>query len=216
MVNSLSSSDQSSNVTLLQDLLKTQKSQEMFAKLSKEAGGDGTTITKDQLQDLIDKKKEAGEKTGFLEDMMANFDKISTSKDSSGNATITSSDLDAAMKNGTMKKPSGPPPKEGASGSESSSKSGSSSSASSSSSSTSSTSDELTTDDLKTYYSKLQQMGQGNSAIAAKIINAINSGDTSSLTASSIDAAIADLKKQPQDVDTITPDQLTPPIDLRV
>ena len=150
MVNSVSTGSQLTDITSTQDLLRTKKNEEMFAKVSKEAGGDGTTVTKDQLQELIDKKQKAGEQTGFLEDMLSKFDKISTSKNSEGTATITSSDLDTAMKNGTMKKPSGPPPShEGSSSTSSKSSSTSAASLIGSSSSTSSTSStELTKDKL--------------------------------------------------------------------
>lgn len=209
MVYSVSGSSQSSDLTLMQELMKTKKSEDMFAKLSKELGSDGTTITKDQLESAIESKKEAGEPTGFLEDMLANFDKISTGSDSEGNAVITSSDLDTAMKNGTMPKPPEKPKMEEASATNSAS-------TTSDTSSTSLTSSELTEDDLEDYYSELQQLGAGSSDIAVAIKNALSTGSTSSLTASAIEQAIREIKQQPQDVETITAKQLTSPIDLRV
>jgi hypothetical protein len=83
---------------------------DMLSHISQEAGGDGKTITKDQLQSLIDKAKKDGKDPKMLEDLMSNFDKIS-----SDGKSITASDLEKAMKNGTLQPPGKPPEgKEGA------------------------------------------------------------------------------------------------------
>ena len=82
----LTQSDSSSQLT----------SSEMFKKLTEEVGGDGKTITKDQLETYISKVEsdtsgtEDKGKLGFLKQLDKNWDKISNGSDS-----ITSADLKA-------------------------------------------------------------------------------------------------------------------------
>jgi len=219
MVSNISGSGQTSDISMMPDSMKTKRLEEVFKQMSLDAGSDGTTISKDQLQTLIDKAKKDGKDTKSLEDIMKNFDKVATSKDANGTAVITSSDLEAAMQNGTLKAPA----RHGHHGAE---KSSSATDSSSSSSTTSST--KLTKDQLQGYYNELQKLGEGNSDIAKEIKDAISnygSSSTSSLTKETIQQAIDDLEfgnstsntnKEPQDPSTITTDQVTPPIDIRV
>lgn len=99
MVSNISENTQSVN---FQSLQKPPKPEEMFKKMSTEAGGDGSSITKDQLQSLIKKMTDDGKDTKPLEDMLSNFDKIS-----GDGKTITASDMKTAMEKGVMT----PPPK---------------------------------------------------------------------------------------------------------
>ncbi len=228
MVSSISGSSGGFDISSLQELMKS-KATEMFSNLSKEAGGDGTSISKDQLQSLIDKNKKEGKDTKPLEDIVSNFDKISTSKDSNGNSIIKADDMDNAMKNGTLKPPSEPPAKKSAQADGTAK-----SSSSSSSTSTSSTSSQkLTKDQLQSYYNQLLKQGDGDSSIAEELKSAISNygkSGSSSLTESGIQQAIQALaaektaeaaksktsKNEIQDPSTITADQLEHPIDLRV
>lgn len=96
MVNGIGS--QSANLAQVQQLKgKMPSAEDMFAKLSEELGGDGKTITKDQLTDYINKlesddsSKDKG-KLGFLKQLEQNFDKISN-----GNDSITATDLKNGM-----------------------------------------------------------------------------------------------------------------------
>ena len=74
--------------------------EELFKKMSLEAGGDGTKITKEQLQTLEEKLAKEGHNPKMIQDLIANFDKISNGKDS-----ITSDDVKKAIENGTLKPP---------------------------------------------------------------------------------------------------------------
>lgn len=95
MVNSINGD---SLTTLLKQISsKAQNSDdELFKKLSEDVGGDGKTITKQQLEDYIAKVEsnasvtEDKGKLGFLKQLDKNWDKISNGSDS-----ITSADLKA-------------------------------------------------------------------------------------------------------------------------
>jgi|GEM_PF-4133792 len=183
MVNGINS-NQSSVTTAMMPGITRKSPEDMFKQLSKDAGGDGTSITKDQLQAYVTKLKEEGKDAKPLDDILSNFDEISNGSDS-----ITASDIDTAMKNGTLKAPEKPDAK----GSSESTTSSTSSSASSSSSS----SNAPTTQQLKNYLNQLRSDGNGDSDIAQKIQNAINGQTVSpTLTVSSIEQAINELKSK--------------------
>ena len=175
MVEGISSGQSSNMVTMMQGMPR-KSPEEMFKQLSTDAGGDGTSITKDQLQSYVDKLKEEGKDTKPLDDMLSNFDKISNGSDK-----ITSSDVDTAMKNGTLKAPEKP----GAQ------KSDSSTGKSSSTSDSSAPSEQQ----LRTYLNQLRSSGHGDSDIAADIQNTLN-GETviPALTTDSIKQAIQTLE----------------------
>jgi len=191
---------------------KAPSADDMFKKLTQDVGGDGKTVTKDQLESYIknlesDSSSDTDKgKLGFLKQLDANFDKISSGSDS-----ITATDLKKGMS--SLKPPSG-----GAKGAN-----GPDNTKSTSSSSSSSNSSELTKDQLQNYLNELKAMDAADSDIAAKIQKAItNYGQSSSsntLTEADIQKAIQTLKSEasePQDPSTITADQLEPPIDIRV
>jgi len=100
MVNSVSATGQNLNLAMPQ---KMKSPEEMFKQMSLEAGGDGTKITKEQLESLIEKKSSEGKDLGPLKDLLENFDTISN-----GNNSITAKDIDTAIQNGTLKPPKGP------------------------------------------------------------------------------------------------------------
>lgn len=100
MVSNISENTQTAN---FQSIQKPPKPEEMFKKMSTEAGGDGNSITKEQLQSLISKMTEEGKDTKPIQDMLSNFDKISND-----GKTITASDMKTAMEKGVMTPPSKP------------------------------------------------------------------------------------------------------------
>jgi len=86
--------------SMLKNASKVKDPEELFKKMSLEAGGDGTKINKEQLQTLEAKLAKEGHNTGMIKDLIANFDKIANGKDS-----ITSDDVKTAIQNGTLKPP---------------------------------------------------------------------------------------------------------------
>ncbi|MDD3419110.1 MAG: hypothetical protein PHE78_00760 [Candidatus Gastranaerophilales bacterium] len=97
MVNGISSTSAMSAYTQVQ---KPPSAEDMFGKLSTEAGGDGTSITKDQLQSLIDKFSSEGKPTEGLEDLLAKFDEVSSDGES-----ITVDDFKKGIESGTLQAP---------------------------------------------------------------------------------------------------------------
>lgn len=93
---------------MMQGMHKPPSGEEMFSKLSLDAGGDGTSITKDQLQSFINTAKEKGMDTTDFESLLSKFDEVS-----GGSNSITFESLDAAVQNGTLEKPRGPKPPQG-------------------------------------------------------------------------------------------------------
>ncbi|MEI8377970.1 MAG: hypothetical protein WCF95_05470 [bacterium] len=85
---------------MLKDTNAMKKPEELFKQLSLQAGGDGTAVTKDQLQTLLDKLTKDGKDPKMIQDLIANFDKIANGKDS-----ITAADVKAAVQNGILKPP---------------------------------------------------------------------------------------------------------------
>lgn len=77
--------------------------EEMFRQMSLDVGGDGTKVTKDQLQALSDKLVKEGKNNKMITDLISNFDKISN-----GNDSITSADIKTAIQNGVLKPPARP------------------------------------------------------------------------------------------------------------
>jgi len=197
MVNGISSSQSSTSTAMLQGMSR-KSPEEMFKQLSTDAGGDGTSITKDQLQTYIDKLKSEGKDAKPLDDILSNFDTISNGSDS-----ITSSDIDTAMKNGTLKPPEKP---DSESNTSTTNSTATSSSVSTSSTSTSSSSSNTpTTQQLKSYLNELRADGYSGSDIASKIQNTINGQTvTPALTVSSIEQAISELKAK-DDPSSLTP-----------
>ena len=217
------SSGQSSDMQMIQQMMKNHKPGDMFKQMSLDAGGDGSSITKQQLEDLSKKAQADGKDTKMLDDLAKNFDKISNGKDSDGNSVIKADDIEKAMKNGTLKppgggpkgpRPSGPPP-EAANSSQAAKKSDGNSSSSST---------KLTKDQLQNYLNQFKALNASDSDTAKQIQQAISnygqSSSSSTLTEAGIQKDINDLKtkasKEPQDPSTVTKDQLEPPIDLRV
>ena len=94
---------QTSQALLNPTIKGPKKPEEMFRQLSLDAGGDGTKVTKDQLQTLADKLAKDGKDTTMIKDLITNFDKISN-----GNTSITSNDIKSAIQNGVLKPPSKP------------------------------------------------------------------------------------------------------------
>lgn len=80
--------------------------EQMFQKMSLDAGGDGSSVTKDQLQTLVDNASAQGMDTTEFEALISKFDEIS-----GGDSSITFKDLNSAIENGTLDKPKGPPPR---------------------------------------------------------------------------------------------------------
>lgn len=192
MVNGINSTQSSITTTMIQGMTR-KNPEDMFKQLSTDAGGDGTSITKDQLQTYVDKLKEEGKDTKPLDDILSNFDKIS-----GGNDKIISSDIDTAMKNGTLKAPEKPSAKGNGSTTSSTNSSASASDASSSTT--------PTTQQLRTYLNKLQSDGYGDSDIAKKLQDAINGNTvTPSLTTSGIEQAINELKSEDIESKNVTP-----------
>jgi len=76
------------------------KSDDAFKQLSLDAGGDGKSISKNQLQSLIDEAQENGKDTGDLESLLSNFDKISN-----GSEKISLTNFDTAIENGILSIP---------------------------------------------------------------------------------------------------------------
>ena len=197
---------------------KPPSAEDMFNKLTQDVGGDGKTITKDQLESSI-KKLESDSSTssadkhklGFLKQLNANFDKISNGSDS-----ITSDDL---KKGKDYLKP----PEGGSKGSKGAKGADATAGTKSTSSSSSS---KLTKDQLQSYLNELKAMNASDSDIAKQIQQAISnygkSSSSSTLTEAAIQKAIKDLKSDnssstdPQDPSTVTSDQLESPIDIRV
>ena len=210
MVDSISSS--SSSIQQYQQMKKSSP-EDMFKQLSTDAGGDGTTISKDQLQSLIDKKSEDGEDTTGLQDMLDNFDSIS-----SDGSSITSSDMDTAMKNGTLQPPGGKKV-DGAPSPEDMFKQLSTDAGGDGTT--------ISKDQLQSLIDKKSEDGEDTSALEDMLDNFDEiSSDGSSITASDLDTAMKNgvLKKPDedgnrfnfQDPSTITSSQLESPIDISV
>jgi len=95
---------------------KPPSAEDMFSKLSADVGGDGTTVSKDQLDELIsklessDSSSEDQKKLGFLKQLQSSWDTISGGEDS-----ITVDDISSNME--ALKPPQGGPPPQGMSGS---------------------------------------------------------------------------------------------------
>ena len=90
--------------TLLNPTVKgPKKPEDLFRQLSLDAGGDGTKVTKEQLQTLVDKLAKDGKDTNMIKDLITNFDKISN-----GNTSITSDNIKSALQNGILKPPAKP------------------------------------------------------------------------------------------------------------
>jgi hypothetical protein len=102
MVDGISNNQSSIISTMFQGVTR-KNPEDMFTQLSKDAGSDVNSITKEQLQSFANKLKSEGKDTKPLDDMLSKFEKISN-----GNDSITSSDVDAAIKNGTLKTPDKP------------------------------------------------------------------------------------------------------------
>lgn len=100
MVSNISENTQSVN---FQSLQKPPKPEEMFQKMSLDAGGDGNSISKEQLQSLISKLSKDGKDAKPLQDMLSNFDKIS-----SDGKSITADDMKTAMQKGVLTPPEKP------------------------------------------------------------------------------------------------------------
>ncbi|MDD3012678.1 MAG: hypothetical protein PHC34_03135 [Candidatus Gastranaerophilales bacterium] len=211
MVNSVSSSQSASQVQ--QAYRKQPSAEEMFKKLTEEVGGDGTSITKDDLNSYIselesDSTSNDKGKLGFLKQLASNFDKVSGGKDS-----ITADDLKSGME--YLKPPSG-------------AQGGFKLSAADIFSNLSSkvgTDDKgITKDDLQTYLKKLQNSGSSDTKeteLISKLIEDFDnvSGGTDYITSSSLQNAFqsqANSRQQWQDPSTITSDQLQSPIDIKV
>lgn len=115
MVDSISSCTSTFSMSQLQQTAKKPPSAEdMFSRLTEDVGGDGSTITKDQLDSYIESlgssDSEDKGKLGFLKQLQSNWDEISGGEDS-----ISVDDLENGMD--LLKPPQGGPPPMGAMGS---------------------------------------------------------------------------------------------------
>ncbi|MEI7474314.1 MAG: EF-hand domain-containing protein [bacterium] len=103
MVNGINGG-QMPDMQMIQQMMKNHKPEDMFKQMSLDAGGDGKTISKDQLENLAKKIKDSGKgESKEIDGLISNFDKISN-----GNDKITSKDIEKAVKNGTLKPPKPP------------------------------------------------------------------------------------------------------------
>lgn len=96
MVNGISTQQQTQGIM---GFHHHKRMEDMFSDLSKSVGGDGTSISKDELQKAIQDAQSQGDtkKATMLSKMLDNFDQLS-----GGNDTITADSLKNAMK--TMRK----------------------------------------------------------------------------------------------------------------
>ena len=246
MVSSISNSDSlayllkqlASSTSTTSDSSNALSAKDMFAKLSKELGGDGKTITKDQLESYIKTVESDTTGTydkgslGFLKQLDTNWNSISGGSDS-----ITESDMAAGM---SYLAPPAPPTES------SSSSSAISDLFTSLSDATDSDSSGISKDDLVSYLKSLVSSltsAESASDTSTSTSTTASSTDSTSSTTSTTDLAneikfITNLLvnfdtfsggsdkitsssfysalKEPQDVSTITSDQLTSPIDIRV
>jgi len=220
MISGVNSQD-SSMLQAMQGRKQPPSADEMFGKLTNDLGGDGQTITKDQLDSYIEKLESSDSgnedkgKLGFLKQLQSNWDKVSGGSDG-----ITAENLKTGMD--YLK-----PPSKGEGGG------GAPPSASNVFSdllkNIDSDDDEISKSELEEYLEKLQENGDDNSKEAKLVSNMINnfdsiSGGADSITASAFQSSFNSLFSQGttnsrynwQDPSTITSDQLQSPIDIRV
>jgi len=219
MINGINSQDMSMLQTM-QSKKQPPSADEMFNNLTKDLGGDGNTITKDQLNSYIEKieSSDSGNddkgKLGFLKQLQSNWDKVSGGSDS-----ISADNLKTGMD--YLKPPS--------KGRETGAPPSASNVFSDLLKNISSDDEEITKSELEDYLKKLQDNGNDNSKEAQLVSKMINnfdsiSGGTDSITSSSFQSSFSSLFSQGsndtkynwQDPSTITSEQLQFPIDIRV
>lgn len=213
MVNGISSSQQAYSSQIQQTGKKPPSADEMFTKLTEDLGGDGTSITKDQLESYISELESSSStedkgKLGFLKQLQSNFDTISGGSDS-----ITAEDLENGME--YLKPPEGP---------QGGSKPSATDIFSSLSSKVGADENGITKDQLESYLEELKSSDSSDSKeidLVSKLIEDFDnaSGGTDYITADSLQAAFesaSNSRQDWQDPSTVTSDQLQSPIDIKV
>jgi len=212
MVNGIGSQNSYDVSQIQQTNRKPPSAEDMFQRLTNDIGGDGKTISKEDLDSYISELESGTDgdkgKLGFLKQLSSKFDQISGGKDN-----ITVDDL----KNGRdILKPQGgfqgaPPPTDF------------SKMFSKLSSNIGSDDDSISIDELEEYLEKIKNNGSETkeTKLVSKLIedfDSISEG-TGSITADNIQNLFfnqSNPRYQWQDPSTITSDQLQPPIDIKV